>query len=252
MRSSLLLLSPLWACTTTPTPPVALPPWDAQPTPILGPIHVATPLVAAETPHLNLEGFLGETLEEGWAQGRIRRTAQLTELPYTMSEALVGELYGSVMVDWEHHFRPLDLSQKGYQELLLAVASQSNFHPKFSALAEETGGGGTLFLWITHLSGHPLTSDTMSGELIFHDHIPVMVDRNSEPYRVEMSIGASLYDGGGQLAFHYEDTYQGVLSESQNTREVAKNLAQELVQDLSLIWPQSTEEHKRRHDSIHP
>ena len=117
---------------------------------------------------------------------------------------------------------------------------------------EETGGGGTLFLWITHLTGHPLTSDTMSGELIFHDHIPVMVDRTSEPYRVEMSIGASLYDGGGQLAFHYEDTYEGVLSEGQNTREVAKNLAQELVQDLSLIWPQSTEEHRRRHDPIHP
>ena len=252
MRSSLLVLSFLPACLTTPAPPLEPPPWDAQPTPIEGPIHVATPIVAAEAPHPNLEGFLGETGEEGWPQSRIRRTAQLTELPHTMSEALVGELYGSIMVDWEHHFRPLDLSQKGYQELLLAVASQSNFHPKFSALAEETGGGGTLFLWITHLSGHPLTSDTMSGELIFHDHIPVMVDRNSEPYRVEMSIGASLYDGGGQLAFHYQDTYQGVLSEGQNTREVAKNLAQELVQDLSLIWPQSTEEHKRRHDSIHP
>ena len=169
-----------------------------------------------------------------------------------MSEALVGELYGSIMVDWEHHFRPLDLNQKRHQELLIAVASQAELHPKLSALAEETGGGGTLFLWITHLKGHPLTSDTMSGELFFHNHIPVMVDRTSEPYRVEMSIGASLYDGRGQLAFHYQDTYQGVLSESQNTRHVAKNLAQELVQDLSLIWPQSTEEHRRRLGHVGP
>ena len=252
MRSSLLLLGHLWACTTIPAPPVDPPPWDAQPTPILGPIHVATPLVTSETPDLNLEGFLGETLEHGWTQGRIRRTAQLTELPYTMSEALVGELYGSIMVDWGHHFRPLDLSQKRHQDLLIAVASQAELHRKLSALAEETGGGGTLFLWITRLKGHPLTSDTMSGELFFHNHIPVMVDRTSEPYRVEMSIGASLYDGRGQLAFHYQDTYQGVLSESQNTRHVAKNLAQELVQDLSLIWPQSTEEHRRRLGHIGP
>lgn len=252
MRSSLFLVGTLCACATTRPLPVEPSGWDVQPTPIQGPIHVATPLVASETPVLNLEGFLGETLEDGWTQGRIRRTAQLTELPYAMSEALVGELYGSVMVDWEHHFRPLDISQRRHQELLIAVASHSELHPKLSSLAQETGGGGTLFLWITHLQGHPLTADTMSGELIFHNHIPVMVDRKSEPYRVEMSIGASLYDGGGHLAFHYEDTYQSVLSESQNTRQVAKNFAEELVQDLSLIWPQTAEDHRRRLSDIRP
>lgn len=232
--------------------PLGVPVWDAQPTPISGPIYVASPLVAAETPDLNLEGFLGEKLADGWAQGRIRRTAQLSELPYTMSDALVGQLYGTVMSDWEHHFRPLVFSKRKHQELLIAVHAQNNLHPSFSALAKENGGGGTLFLWVTELAGHPFTSDTMSGELIFHDDIPVMVDGTSEPYRVEMSLGASLYDGEGQLAFHYEDAYQAVLSESQNTRNVAKELARELVQDLSLIWPQPGQEHKERLVHHHP
>ena len=152
-------------------------PWDAQPTPIHGPVYVATPLVVSETPSLNLEGFLGEQLKDGWAQGRIRRTAQLTELPYTLSEALVGQLYSTVVKDWDHHFRPLEFTKRRHQELLLAVYSQNGRHPALSAHAKEVGGGGTLFLWVTELDGHPLTSDTMSGELIFHNNIPVMVDR---------------------------------------------------------------------------
>ena len=150
------------------------------------------------------------------------------------------------MKDWDHHFRPLEFTKRRHQELLMAVYSQNGRHPALSAHAKEVGGGGTLFLWVTELDGHPLTSDTMSGELIFHNNIPVMVDRSSEPYRVEMTIGASLYDGEGQLAFLYEDVYEALLSESQDTRNVAKELAQELVQDLSLIWPQVGQEHKER------
>ena len=226
--------------------------WDAQPTPIDGTLFVAPPLVSAEAPSLNLEGFLGEKLQDGWADGRIRRTAQLSELPYALSDALPGQLYQDVLSHWEGHFRPTQWDKKDHQSLLLKDPESADFFNQLSAEAKKRGSGGTLFVWVTHLDGHPLTSSTMSGELIFHKERPVLVDRLSEPYHVEIALGAALFDGSGHLAFRYQDHYESLLSESQDTHNAAKELAKDLASDLALIWPTTPIEHKRRLVSNRP
>jgi len=220
--------------------------WDAQPTAIKGTIFVAPPIVATELPEANLTGFLGEELQGGWATGRLRRTAQMGELPYAIADALPGQLHQSFPSDWGGHFRPAQLDSKRLRSLISAAAGHKNLSYNLSETAQQLGGGGSLFVWVTALNGHPLTESTMSGELVFHEDRPVMVGRESEPYRVEISLGAALFDADGVLAFRYADHYDTLLSESQDLQKAASHLAERLVSDLTLIWPQDRELHRRR------
>jgi len=202
--------------------------------------------VATELPEANLTGFLGEELQGGWATGRLRRTAQMGELPYAIADALPGHLHRTSPKEWNGHFRPGQLESKRLRSLISAATGHSDFCKSLSETAQRLGGGGSLFIWVTALEGHPLTESTMSGELFFHQDLPVMVGRESEPYRVEISLGAALFDADGMLAFRYADHYDTLLSESQDLQRAAGDLAERLVSDLSLIWPQNQEPHKGR------
>jgi hypothetical protein len=226
--------------------PVEEPCWDAQPTTIEGTVFVAPPLVATELPTLNLTGFLGEELQGGWAAGRIRRTAQIAELPYAVADALPGQLHRIFPGDWAGHFRPNELNSRRHRALVSAALGGENLNQMLSETAKKWGGGGSLFVWITALDGYPLTESTMSGELVFHRDLPVIVGLDSEPYKVEISLGAALFDSEGVLAFRYADHYEALLSTSQNLDHAAHQLAESLVSDLQLIWPQDPDLNRRR------
>ena len=240
-----LLFGGLYGCATM-NHVVEEPCWDAQPTAIDGAIFVAPAIVATELPDINLEGFLGEELEAGWAQRRIRRTAELAELPYALADALPGELHDILPSDWQGHFRPTGLDKRTHRSLIHAALTHNGFHQQLATTAQNLGGGGTLFIWVTELDGHPLTKSKMSGEMIFHNQIPVLVGQETEPYKVEIALGAALFDADGTLAFRYRDHYSTLLSETQDLPKVASELAESLVDDLRLIWPQAKELHKER------
>lgn len=212
--------------------------WDAQPTTIEGEIFVLPPLVAVEAPELNLTGYLGEELQYGWTTGRIRRTSQIAELPYALSDALPGHLHSAFPSDWNGRFRPASMDPRRHRQLVTAAIQNSQLSTLMSETAQDLGGGGCLFIWITSLNSEALTESTMSGEMIFHQDLPVLVDRKNEPYKVEIGLGVALFDGDGVLAFRYSDAYETLLSSNQDLHHAAHQVAEKLVADLRLIWPQ--------------
>ena len=212
--------------------------WDAQPTVIEGEIFVLPPLVAVEAPDLNLTGYLGEELQYGWTAGRIHRTSQIAELPYALSDALPGHLHSAFPANWNGRFRPASLDSRRHRRLVTAAMQNNHLSPLLSKTAQELGGGGCLFVWITSMNSEAFTESTMSGEMIFLQDLPVLVDRNNEPYKVEIGLGVALFDGDGVLAFRYSDEYETLLSSTQGLHHAAHNVAEKLVADLRLIWPQ--------------
>ncbi len=210
--------------------------WDSHPVTVEGEILVAPVLVLAEVPDPDLTGLFGEEL--GWkdSSGRLRRTAELAELPYSVHAAIPGALYRSLPTGWDGHFRDMRLSLP--QQIALVQGLED---PERSALslmsdvARGADGDAVLFTWVIETEGTPLTDEFLIGELVVVDGVPVIVDHTVEPYAVEMLLGMALIAKEGDLIFRYEDRYSGLLA-GEGSNELGRAIARELVEDVAPVW----------------
>jgi len=210
--------------------------WDFDPVMVEGEILVAPVLVLAEVPDPDLTGRFGEDLHWKNATGRLQRTAQLAELPYSVHAALPGALYRSLPPDWEGHFRDMRLSLP--QQIALTQGLKDPGRSALSLMvdvAKAAGGDAVLFSWVIEAEGTPLTDEFLVGELVVYEGLPVIVDHTVEPYAVEALVGMALITQAGELVFRYQDRYSGLLT-GDGPDELGRAIARDLVADIAPIW----------------
>ena len=232
----MLLLLSIACASHQPRPTDALD-WDLHPELVTGVIRVAPVIVIAELPQAELEDGVGERLSPWLAQGRIERTQELAELPYAYRSAVPGALHQALPSDWDARFMDgkLPISQQLHLANALTDPSVS-LSQAFSQAARAMGGDATLFTWVIHAEGSPLTNTHMVGELVWAEGLPVMVDHVSEPYTVRAELGLALVDARGQVLFRYQDDYAGVLSKEHGLSDLSREFANAAVADIAPHW----------------
>lgn len=210
--------------------------WDLNPGTVQKEVRVAPVIVAAEAPHADLTGIVGEELRDERADGRLRRTAQVAELPYAVHAAVPGALNAALGPEWSGHFRDTRLPVADLIALTQAVSGEEPLADTLSAVARECEGDAVLFTWILEAEGRPLTDHHLVGELVFQNGVPVLVDHHSEPYAVRTEVGMALVATDGEILFRYQDTYEDLLVADGSVDSLGRRVAKDLVGDIVPLW----------------
>jgi len=232
----MLLLLSIACLNHQPRPTDALD-WDLYPELVSGLIHVAPVIVLSELPQAELNDSVGQRLDPWLAQGRIERTQELAALPDAFRTAVPGALHRTLPSDWEAHFMDGKLPKTQQAHLSNALTDpETSLGRAFSQAAQTMGGDATLFTWVIHSEGSPLTNTYMVGELVWAAGQPVMVDHISEPYTVRAELGLALVNAHGQVLFRHQADYAGVLSKEHGLSLLSREFANAAVADIAPHW----------------
>jgi len=210
--------------------------WDLNPGVVEQEVRVAPVIVAAEAPHADLTGIVGEPLRDERAEGRLRRTAQVAELPHALHAAVPGALNAALGSEWSGHFRDTRLPVSDVIALTNAVRGESVLSETLSEVARDCEGDAVLFTWILETEGRPLTDHHLVGELVIQNGVPVLVDHDSEPYAVQAHVGMALVATDGEILFRYQDHYEELLVADNSVDSLGRRMAKDLVGDIVPLW----------------
>ena len=120
--------------------------------------------------------------------------------------------------------------------LLLVLTAAYAPDRLFGEVARSVGGQGTLFTWVDHLDGVPLTAQAFPGQILETPRGPYMVDHGDEPYLVTASVGMALVASDGEVVLRYHDTFETVLSGRYTTERAAADVARRLATEVAKVW----------------
>lgn len=216
--------------------PLDVLPWDVHPRLVAGDVRVAPLIVLAPPPTVDQTGLMHEEMARTDLVMRRHRAQELAALPQALHAALPGVLYAALPEGWQGHFRDADLGQGAQRELERALSGQGDLPSALAQAAAQAGGDATLFIWVRSAEGQPLTSQSLVGELVVSNGIPVVVSRADEPFEVQVEMGMALVAADGELLFRSEDSFGGLLSPDVGVRELALGMSQEMVGGIAPLW----------------
>lgn len=218
------------------TDPLRAPSWDVDPQQVEGTIRVAPLLLLTSPPAPVGTGLMDEPLARADMALRRRRAEELAWLPYALHDAVPGALYAALPAGWSGHFTDVNLGPGARRDLERALGGGGDPLDRMARAAARAGGDATLFVWVRHTQGQPLTSTTPVGELVMAEGVPVVVDRATEPYTVQVQVGVALVAADGALLFRSEDALDGMLLPEVPVQALALGMARELVGGIAPLW----------------
>ena len=102
--------------------------------------------------------------------------------------------------------------------------------------ARAGSGRSVLVTWVRGLTGAPLTSEFLVGEVAYVGDGPVVVTLE-EPYRVAGRFGMALVSPDGDVLVRIEEPFEAVLGEHYGPGRIARDVARDLAEEVSRYWP---------------
>jgi len=193
-------------------------------------IRVAPLLLVGTLPGLESSGYLGEELQDGEAELRLYRDAQLSQVPGAFALALPGQLARAMPSEWNGRFRDQPLSPRMRALLVSGVDGRRSLDQTMREAASKASGEAVLFHWMTDVQAHPLLSSHAPGTTTRAADRLVFIER--DPVLAEATVGLALVSTGGEVLLRYEDRFQVLLSEANRPPRAGRELARYLVDAL--------------------
>lgn len=235
----LLLIVPLLlaACASTHRPPAQdyrFNGIDAQ-----GRIQVYPTLHAYDIPPVRLDDYIGDGVSPRRAQIRTERTHELRRIPNAVADALPGAISTRLHPTWEGEFRVTNAGNRTHGRLLDALR-RDDPHLLEAALlsaAHDAGGDATLFTWVRHLDGAPVSTLDAPGTYVDGPGGSLLVDLTDDPYLVHAEIGMALVTVDGHVVIRYADSARAVLEPRGGASRAGRQLAASLADEVCKVWP---------------
>lgn len=210
--------------------------WQFEARLMPGVIRVMPVVGPSESPKVVLDSWVGAGLSSKRTRLREARTGELERMPSAVRTALPGEVHAALQGTWTGEFRVGRFPLGGKDRLQSALRSHTEVDATLGVIAR-AANSAILVTWVESLEGTPLTVQAPPGALIDTDGGPVLVDLFDEPYRVEATLGCALVAADGEVVLRYTDSFETVLTGSQDAQLAGRELAAALAAEIAMVWP---------------
>ncbi|TVQ87304.1 MAG: hypothetical protein EA397_18480 [Deltaproteobacteria bacterium] len=198
------------------------------------------PLVSAHrAPPLRTDDFVTEEVSAPRRAIRQQRTAQVQEVPRAIGEALPGAIHAKLDPSWQGRFTVAKSSRRASERLRAAIRRNDpeRLEARMIEIARSTGGGATLFSWVSQLDAVPVSTLDLPGTLLEGPSGTLLVDLFEEPYLIDAEIGLALVSADGHVILRYSDTIAGLLSPDRTPARAGWSLAGRFSHEIQKVWP---------------
>jgi hypothetical protein len=208
--------------------------WDVRDLPAPASVVVLPPISVAAAPRYTDDTWVGAGLTPHASALRHRRLADVGRTPNAVADALPGAL-ARELGDAAPEFHPGEWPAGTRRAVEDAV-----LHPReLPAALSDVGrraGAPVLVTWVRRVDAVPLTALSHPGDILAFEFGPVVVDGTSEPYRVDLTVGAALIGADGVVGVRLEDTWTTVV-DAAGPHDAARQAADGIAEDLRYFWP---------------
>lgn len=126
--------------------------------------------------------------------------------------------------------------RRSLESLAFDTGVPESLDEALAGAARAGSGKSVLVTWVRGLTGEPLTSKFLVGEVTYVGDGPVVVTLE-EPYRVTGRFGLALVSPQGEVLVRVEEPFEAVLGDHYGPGRIARDIARDLAEEVSRFWP---------------